>query len=109
MGISDDGALGRLAEERFPRRQNIEGFRLPDGRILNVLAESKTASMGSEELCAEVLKQMNCSKRTFDNARAELKQAGKIKTVKLRERDGRNKNYIMLSYCGETSCDVRNI
>ncbi len=77
--------------------------------ILDILSESKTASMGSEELCAEVLKQMNCSKRTFDNARAELKQAGKIKTVKLRERDGRNKNYIMLSYCGETSCDVRNI
>ena len=77
--------------------------------ILDILSESKTASMGSEELCAEVLKQMNCSKRTFDNARAELKQAGKIKTVKLRERDGRNKNYIMLSCCGETSCDVRNI
>lgn len=73
--------------------------------ILDILSESKTASMGSEELCAEVL----CSKRTFDNARAELKQAGKIKTVKLRERDGRNKNYLMLSYCGETSCDVRNI
>ena len=78
--------------------------------ILDILSESKTASMGSEELCAEVLKQMNCSKRTFDNARAELKTSRqKSSTVKLREKRRTNKNYIMLSYCGETSCDVRNI
>ena len=47
MGISDDGALGRLAEERFPRRQNIEGFRLPDGRILNVLAEGRLVNLAA--------------------------------------------------------------
>ena len=77
--------------------------------ILDILSESKTASMGSEELRAEVLKQTNCSSRTFDYARAELKRAGKIKNVKLREKDGRNKNYTLLAYCGETACGVGNI
>ena len=77
--------------------------------ILDILSESKTASMGSEELRAEVLKQTNCSSRTFDYARAELKRAGKIKNVKLREKDGRNKNYTLLAYCGETACGVGKI
>ena len=40
-------ALGRLAEEHFPRRQNIEGFRLPDGRILNVLAEGRLVNLAA--------------------------------------------------------------
>ena len=31
----DVARLGQLAEERFPRRAGIEGFRLPDGRVLN--------------------------------------------------------------------------
>ena len=43
----DVAALGRLAEERFPRRQNIEGFRLPDGRILNVLAEGRLVNLAA--------------------------------------------------------------
>ena len=44
---ADGAALGRLAEERFPRRQNIEGFRLPDGRILNVLAEGRLVNLAA--------------------------------------------------------------
>ena len=43
----DVAALGRLAEERFPRRQNIEGYRLADGRTLNVLAEGRLVNLAA--------------------------------------------------------------
>ena len=39
--------LGELAVERFPRRENIEGFRLPDGRTLNVLAEGRLVNLAA--------------------------------------------------------------
>ena len=41
----DVAALRRLASETFPRRQGIEGFRLPDGRVLNVLAEGRLVNL----------------------------------------------------------------
>ena len=40
-------AWAELAVERFPRRENIEGFRLPDGRILNVLAEGRLVNLAA--------------------------------------------------------------
>ena len=39
--------LGELAVERFSRRENIEGFRLPDGRTLNVLAEGRLVNLAA--------------------------------------------------------------
>ncbi len=39
--------LGELAAERFSRRENIEGFRLPDGRTLNVLAEGRLVNLAA--------------------------------------------------------------
>ena len=41
----DVAALRTMATETFPRRQNIEGFKLPDGRILNVLAEGRLVNL----------------------------------------------------------------
>ncbi len=41
----DVAALRSMAAETLPRRQNIEGFRLPDGRILNVLAEGRLVNL----------------------------------------------------------------
>ena len=41
----DVAALRAMAAEAFPRRQNIEGFRLPDGRTLNVLAEGRLVNL----------------------------------------------------------------
>ena len=41
----DVAALRSMTAETFPRRQNIEGFRLPDGRILNVLAEGRLVNL----------------------------------------------------------------
>src|SRR5699024_3081948 len=43
----DVSRLGELAVERFPRRENIEGFRLPDGRTLNVLAEGRLVNLAA--------------------------------------------------------------
>ena len=39
--------LGELAVERFSRRENIEGFRLSDGRTLNVLAEGRLVNLAA--------------------------------------------------------------
>ena len=43
----DVAALKGLAVERFPRRENIEGFRLPDGRVLNVLGEGRLVNLAA--------------------------------------------------------------
>jgi adenosylhomocysteinase len=43
----DIGALGSLAIERFPARQNIEGFTMPDGRTLYLLAEGRLVNLAS--------------------------------------------------------------
>ena len=39
--------LGELAVERFSRRENIEGFTLPDGPTLNVLAEGRLVNLAA--------------------------------------------------------------
>ncbi len=41
----DVAALRSMSTETFPRRQNIEGFRLSDGRVLNVLAEGRLVNL----------------------------------------------------------------
>ena len=43
----DVAALRAMATERFPRRENIEGFRLPDGRVLNVLGEGRLVNLAA--------------------------------------------------------------
>ena len=43
----DVAALADMAQERFPRRENIEGFRLKDGRTLNVLAEGRLVNLAA--------------------------------------------------------------
>ena len=43
----DGAALAEMAVERFPRRANIEGFRLADGRTLNLLAEGRLVNLAS--------------------------------------------------------------
>lgn len=43
----DVAALSQLATETFPRRENIQGYRLPDGRTLNVLAEGRLVNLAA--------------------------------------------------------------
>ncbi|MBQ2154783.1 MAG: adenosylhomocysteinase [Oscillospiraceae bacterium] len=39
--------LGKYAVRSFPRRQDIVGYELPDGRVLNVLAEGRLVNLAS--------------------------------------------------------------
>lgn len=43
----DVAALSQLATETFPRRENIQGYRLSDGRTLNVLAEGRLVNLAA--------------------------------------------------------------
>lgn len=43
----DGKALAEMVVERFPRRDGVEGFRLPDGRILNLLAEGRLVNLAA--------------------------------------------------------------
>ena len=43
----DVAALRALAVERLPRRENIEGFRMADGRVLNVLADGRLVNLAA--------------------------------------------------------------
>ncbi|MGI5962917.1 MAG: adenosylhomocysteinase [Lawsonibacter sp.] len=43
----DVAALGELAQEVFPRRGNIQGYRLADGRVLNILAEGRLVNLAA--------------------------------------------------------------
>ena len=43
----DVAALADMAQESFPRRANIQGYRLADGRTLNVLAEGRLVNLAA--------------------------------------------------------------
>ncbi|GHU35641.1 adenosylhomocysteinase [Clostridia bacterium] len=41
------GDLNAIASEVFPRRENIEGFKLADGRIINLIAEGRLVNLAA--------------------------------------------------------------
>ena len=43
----DVAALRAMATERLTRRENIEGFRMPDGRVLNVIADGRLVNLAA--------------------------------------------------------------
>ena len=43
----DVAALRAMAAERLPRRENIEGFRMADGRVLNVIADGRLVNLAA--------------------------------------------------------------
>ncbi len=43
----DVAALADMAQENFPRRANIQGYHLADGRTLNVLAEGRLVNLAA--------------------------------------------------------------
>lgn len=43
----DVAALTKMAAESFPRRASIRGYRLADGRVLNVLAEGRLVNLAA--------------------------------------------------------------
>lgn len=43
----DKKALEEMCVEQFPRRDGVEGYRLPDGRILNLMAEGRLVNLAA--------------------------------------------------------------
>jgi len=43
----DKRALAGMAAEVFSRRQNVDGYRMPDGRVLNLLAEGRLVNLAA--------------------------------------------------------------
>ena len=57
----DVAALGEMAAERFDRRANIRGYRLPDGRTLNVLAEGRLVNLAAGTGHPAEIMEMSCA------------------------------------------------
>lgn len=74
--------------------------------ILNVLAESNTASMASPQLRAAVMNEIGCSKGTYDRAYGGLVKSGEIVKYQLNQKDGVRGWFTRLSYCGESDEEV---
>ena len=74
--------------------------------ILNVLAESNTASMASPQLRTAVMNEIGCSKGTYDRAYSGLVKSGEIVKYQLNQKDGVRGWFTRLSYCGESDEEV---
>ena len=74
--------------------------------ILDILADSRLGSMANEDLRAAVMKEVECSKRTYERAYADLVKSGEISKKTIRQRDGKNKWYSFL-HCSETDGEVQ--
>ncbi len=99
-GYTDKQDIDFMEERKFKVAQTKEDT---SEAILNILAESNTASMSSPQLKAAVMKEIGCSERTYKQAYADLVKSGQITKRTIRQQDGRNKWYSFL-YCGESSC-----
>lgn len=71
--------------------------------ILNVLAESKLGSMPNTQLRAEVMKEIECSKCTYDRAYRSLVMSGEVTKKQLTRNGGERSWYSVLSYCSKTN------
>ena len=67
--------LGELAVERFSRRENIEGFRLPDGRTLNVLAEGRLVNLAAAKHAGQLEKKVYNVPEEIDDQIGRVKLA----------------------------------
>lgn len=75
--------------------------------ILNILAESRLGSVANNELRAAVTKEAGCSTATYNRAYSDLVRSGAITKKTVRLRDGKNKWFSYLDYCGESNDKVR--
>lgn len=71
--------------------------------ILNVLAESKLGSMPNTQLRAEVMKEIECSKCTYDRAYRSLVMSGEVTKKQLTRNGGERSWYSVLSCCSKTN------
>ena len=102
-GYTDKKDIDFIEERRFRQAQTKDDAR---DAILNVLAESTTASMESSQLKSAVMQEIGCSERTYKGAYSELVKSGEVQKRTIRQKDGKNKWYSFL-YCSETACTVQ--
>lgn len=77
--------------------------------ILNILAESNTASMANPQLKSAVMVETECSERTYKQAYAELVKSGEIAKYQLNQKGGKRGWFTRLAYRGETDCTLTDI
>ena len=102
-GYTDKKDIDFIEERRVRQAQTKDDAR---DAILNVLAESTTASMESSQLKSAVMQEIGCSERTYKGAYSELVKSGEVQKRTIRQKDGKNKWYSFL-YCSETDCTVQ--
>lgn len=101
-GYTDQKDADFMEERRVRQAQTKEDTA---AAILNVLAESRLGSMASPQLKSEVMREVNCSERTYKSAYAELVKSGDITKQAVRQKDGTNKWYSFL-YRSKTDCTL---
>lgn len=77
--------------------------------ILNILAESNTASMANPQLKSAVMLETECSERTYKQAYAELVKSGEIAKYQLNQKGSKRGWFTRLAYRGETDCTLTDI
>ena len=99
-GYTDKKDADFIKEPRVRQAQTKEDTR---DAILNVLAESKLGSMPNTQLRAEVMKEIECSKCTYDRAYRSLVMSGEVTKKQFTRNGGERSWYSVLSYCSKTN------
>lgn len=98
-GYTDKKDSDFIEEKRFRLAQTKDDAA---AAILNVLAESNTASMASSELRAAVIQETGCSQGTYNRAYGDLVKSGEIAKFQLNQPGGVRGWFTRLCYQGET-------
>ena len=98
-GYTDKKDADFIEEKRFRLAQTKDDAA---AAILNVLAESNTASMASSELRAAVIQETGCSQGTYNRAYGDLVKSGEIAKFQLNQPGGVRGWFTRLFYQGET-------
>ena len=98
-GYTDKKDIDFVEERRFRQAQTKDDTR---DAILNVLAESTTASMASPQLKSAVMQEIGCSEPTYKRAYSELVKSGEIAKYQLNQKDGVRGWFTRLAYRSES-------
>ena len=98
-GYTDKKDIDFVEERRFRQAQTKDDAR---DAILNVLAESNTASMASPQLKSAVMQEIGCSEPTYKRAYSELVKSGEIAKYQLNQKDGVRGWFTRLAYRSES-------
>ena len=102
-GYTDKKDADFIEEKRFRLAQTKDDAA---AAILNVLAESNTASMASSELRAAVIQETGCSQRTYERVYRSLIESGEIAKFQLNQPGGIRGWFTRLCYQSEADGEV---